>query len=190
MIRKLAIYLGAIVVGLLAGLFSQAAVAAHVPCSQQVAICASDRPHVSALDVADTSELGPSISHPGERLQRADAVQVFGASAGPACGIACAYHAKAGLAATDSATTFDCTVDASGPGAVDTADLSLQPSCVAANTGSKLLPKVDNAFRFPGAGRSGAGVKNFVGPPDTIARGASPGRVFVTDEQGAPSRPD
>jgi hypothetical protein len=55
---------------------------------------------------------------------------------------------------------------------------------VAANAGSKLLPKVDNAFQFPGAGRSGAGVKNFVGPPNTIARGASPGRVFVTDEQG------
>ena len=55
---------------------------------------------------------------------------------------------------------------------------------VAANAGSKLLPKVDDVFRFPGAGRSGAGVKNFVGPPNTIARGASPGRVFVTDDQG------
>jgi RHS repeat-associated protein len=54
----------------------------------------------------------------------------------------------------------------------------------AAKAGSKLLPKVNNAFQFPGAGRSGAGVKNFVGPPNTIARGASPGRVFVTDEQG------
>ena len=54
----------------------------------------------------------------------------------------------------------------------------------AANAGSKLLPKVDNVFQFPGAGRSGAGVKNFVGPPNAIARGASPGRVFVTDEQG------
>lgn len=57
-------------------------------------------------------------------------------------------------------------------------------SQVAANAGSKLLPKVDDVFRFPGAGRSGAGVKNFVGPPNTIARGASPGRVFVTDDQG------
>jgi RHS repeat-associated protein len=55
---------------------------------------------------------------------------------------------------------------------------------VAANAGSKLLPKVDNTFQFPGAGRSGAGVKNFLGPPNAIARGASPGRVFVTDEQG------
>jgi RHS repeat-associated protein len=49
---------------------------------------------------------------------------------------------------------------------------------------SNLLPKVDNAFQFPGAGRSGAGVKNLVGPPNTIARGMSPGRVYVTDEQG------
>jgi hypothetical protein len=54
----------------------------------------------------------------------------------------------------------------------------------AANAGSKVLPKTSKEFQFPGAGRSGAGVKNFVGPPNTIARGASPGRVFVTDGEG------
>ncbi len=45
-------------------------------------------------------------------------------------------------------------------------------------------PAVDEAFQFPGAGRSGAAVKNFVGPPNAVVKGASPGRVFMTDGQG------
>ncbi len=45
-------------------------------------------------------------------------------------------------------------------------------------------PQLDKAFQFGGAGRSGAAVKNFVGPPNSVVRGASPGRVFVTDDQG------
>jgi RHS repeat-associated protein len=49
---------------------------------------------------------------------------------------------------------------------------------------SPLGPRIEKAFQFGGAGRSGAGVKNFVGPPNAIVRGASPGRVFVTDDQG------
>ena len=64
------------------------------------------------------------------------------------------------------------------------AGLGERAGAAAANAGSELLPKVDDVFKFPGVGRSGAGVKNLVGPPNTIARGASPGRVFVTDDQG------
>lgn len=45
-------------------------------------------------------------------------------------------------------------------------------------------PAIDKSFQFGGAGRSGAGVKNFVGPQNSVVRGASQGRVFVTDDQG------
>jgi len=31
---------------------------------------------------------------------------------------------------------------------------------------------------------SGAGVKNFVGPQNSVVRGASQGRVYVTDDEG------
>lgn len=49
---------------------------------------------------------------------------------------------------------------------------------------SLVFPQVDKAFQFGGAGRSGAGVKNFVGPGNAVVRGASSGRVFVTDSRG------
>jgi hypothetical protein len=45
-------------------------------------------------------------------------------------------------------------------------------------------PAVNMTFQFPGAGRSGAAVKNFVGPSNSVARGASEGRIFVTDNAG------
>ena len=35
-----------------------------------------------------------------------------------------------------------------------------EPYAAAANAGSEPLPKVDDVFKFPGVGRSGAGVKN------------------------------
>lgn len=54
----------------------------------------------------------------------------------------------------------------------------------AAASDAVTLPKLDKVFQFPGAGRTGAKVKDFVGPPNVVARGASPGRVFVTDDQG------
>lgn len=61
----------------------------------------------------------------------------------------------------------------------------LLPSCcVAAEEVGGLAPQLDKAFQFGGAGRSGAGVKNFVGPPSAVVRGASPGRIFVTDDEG------
>ncbi|MFL6120361.1 MAG: RHS repeat-associated core domain-containing protein [Actinophytocola sp.] len=44
--------------------------------------------------------------------------------------------------------------------------------------------RTDHNFQFPGAGRSGSRVKDFVGPPNSVVRGASEGRVFVTDGQG------
>jgi hypothetical protein len=47
-----------------------------------------------------------------------------------------------------------------------------------------LVPQVDKSFQFGGAGRSGAEVKNLVGPPNAVVRGASPGRVFLPDDQG------
>jgi RHS repeat-associated protein len=55
---------------------------------------------------------------------------------------------------------------------------------VAAETGGSLAPKLDKAFQFGGAGRGGKEVKNFVGPENAVVRGASQGRVFVTDSQG------
>ncbi|MBU4188284.1 MAG: Hint domain-containing protein, partial [Propionicimonas sp.] len=45
-------------------------------------------------------------------------------------------------------------------------------------------PTLDQAFQFGGGGRSGQNVKSMVGPPNTVARGASPGRVFATDGEG------
>lgn len=45
-------------------------------------------------------------------------------------------------------------------------------------------PIIDDSFQFGGAGRSGAGVKNFIGLKNAAVRGASQGRVFVTDGQG------
>lgn len=45
-------------------------------------------------------------------------------------------------------------------------------------------PSVNHDFQFGGAGRSGSKVKDFVGPPNAVVRGASEGRVFVTDDQG------
>jgi hypothetical protein len=51
-----------------------------------------------------------------------------------------------------------------------------------ANSVDSLL--VNKDFQFPGAGRSGAGVKDFVGPPSAIVRGAAPGRIYVTDGNG------
>jgi hypothetical protein len=56
--------------------------------------------------------------------------------------------------------------------------------CVAAEEASNLAPQLDKAFQFGGAGRSGAAVKNFVGPQNAVVRGASQGRVFLTDSQG------
>lgn len=58
------------------------------------------------------------------------------------------------------------------------------PDFVATKTASASGPVVDESFQFPGAGRSGAGVKNFEGPPNAVVKGASPGRVFVTDGEG------
>jgi hypothetical protein len=55
---------------------------------------------------------------------------------------------------------------------------------MATNTPGASGPVVDESFQFPGAGRSGGGVKNFEGPPNAVVRGASPGRVFVTDGEG------
>lgn len=43
---------------------------------------------------------------------------------------------------------------------------------------------VDRSFQFPGGGRNGAKVKSFTGPPSMVARGAVPGRIYVTDENG------
>ncbi|HTZ44466.1 MAG TPA: RHS repeat-associated core domain-containing protein [Jatrophihabitans sp.] len=46
------------------------------------------------------------------------------------------------------------------------------------------VPQEDKTFQFGGAGRSGSGVKNFVGPKNAVVRGASRGRIFITDDQG------
>lgn len=54
----------------------------------------------------------------------------------------------------------------------------------AAETASNLAPTLNKAFQFGGAGRSGTAVKNFVGPQSSVVRGASQGRVFVTDGEG------
>jgi RHS repeat-associated protein len=44
--------------------------------------------------------------------------------------------------------------------------------------------RINKEFQFGGAGRSGKNVKHFVGPPNSVVRGASDGRIFVTDDQG------
>lgn len=134
-----------------------------------------------ALDNNTASEQGPPVAC--ERTTTHDIVGLgsYSASARPGgATTATTYTTSAALASRSRVTTkTGLQVE------VNDADLSvLRGSSVAANAGTKLLPKVDSAFQFPGAGRSGAGVKNFVGPPNTIARGASPGRVFVTDDQG------
>lgn len=54
MIRRLAIYLGAIILGLLTGLFSQAAVEAHASGGQTGRHLHLRQPHVPAVDIADT----------------------------------------------------------------------------------------------------------------------------------------
>jgi hypothetical protein len=54
----------------------------------------------------------------------------------------------------------------------------------ATNTPGASGPVVGESFQFPGAGRSGGGVKNFEGPPNAVVKGASPGRNFVTDGEG------
>ncbi|HSY14934.1 MAG TPA: hypothetical protein VK816_03030, partial [Jatrophihabitantaceae bacterium] len=58
------------------------------------------------------------------------------------------------------------------------------PTSPASETAGDLVPEIDESFQFSGAGRSGAGVKNFVGPRNAAVRGASYGRVYVTDNQG------
>jgi hypothetical protein len=58
------------------------------------------------------------------------------------------------------------------------------PTGFAAEEVGGLAPTLDKAFQFGGAGRSGAGFKNFVGPERSVVRGASPGRIFDTDDQG------
>ena len=45
-------------------------------------------------------------------------------------------------------------------------------------------PDVDDSFQFASGGRGGANVKNLVGPPNTVARAAVPGRVFQTNDIG------
>ena len=55
-----------------------------------------------------------------------------------------------------------------------------------AGAGTVVKPStvVNAEFQFGGAGRSGAGVKNFVGPPSSVVKGASQGRVFQTNAMG------
>lgn len=66
-----------------------------------------------------------------------------------------------------------------------TAKFPSGPATVADDVAASIpQPALDRNYQFPGAGRSGARVKDFVGPPNSVARGASEGRVFVTDEQG------
>jgi hypothetical protein len=57
-----------------------------------------------------------------------------------------------------------------------------EDAAAAAGTASDLGPQIDKSFQFPGAGRSGAGVKTLSGR--RTRWGASQGRVFVTDDQG------
>jgi RHS repeat-associated protein len=94
------------------------------------------------------------------------------------------------IAGTATATMADLGLglpgESAGSGARTVTSLGAEGlgEAAAAARGPKLLLKIDKKFRFPGAGRSGAKVKNFVGPPNTVARGASHGRIFVTDDQG------
>lgn len=109
----------------------------------------------------------------------------LGASQGAAFGATSALAQAAGQEALQANSSSGGGESVTGANDDQAAPVSGdQPDCPEDIGGGPSSPQLNRDVQFPGGGRGGGNVKNFVGPPNSVVRGATPGRVYRTDGEG------